>query len=65
MHMLSANSPRGRTLAWVIIGDFVRNARRWSGFSSHWKGKFYYIVVSLKERGGGVLNFVKSQKAAK
>ena len=29
------------------------------------EGKFYYIVVSLKERGGGVLNFVKSQKAAK
>lgn len=39
------------------------NTRGWIGFSSIGEGKFEDIVSSLKERRGGIRNFVKLRTA--
>lgn len=63
MHMLSANSPRGRTLAWVIIGDFVRECKEMEWILYPWEGEILLHCRQFEGKGWGVLYFVKSRKA--
>ena len=42
-------------------GNMSGNTRGWIDFSAPGQGKIRDIVLSSKERGGGIRNFVKSQ----
>ena len=58
---MSSASPRGRTPA--NQGNMSWNTKGWIGFSAPGKEKIHDIVLSSKERGWEIQNFVKSQTA--